>query len=346
MLTELRNEIGYLKKELISARSGKAAVDDKLNTVQGTMETLNNSISSLTTETEYLKEQLANNQEKLTEKIDECTHLTNLLYKMESQPSQDEKLKAEVEDLKIQWHSAQAEVKTKLTEIVQLKDSVREQVEIVQQKDIEISRLNGEIQYISEDRDHIQSKTGNVDSLEAEILTMRGKLNLVIDELEVTREDNTTLSREFEKLQVMYNEMKKMRGLGDEMGRMEQIQRELDYASENRDSALEELELANQKLDQLEAERIKLLREVSQLRSGKVPAEEKLLVDVPEVPQQAKLEPVVQVEKQNEKEVDVGGKKKSMKSMLTIMVGTLEIYEILLGLLFISIILSWNPYKD
>ena len=36
--------------------------------------------------------------------------------------------------------------------------------------------------------------------------------------------------REFEKLQVMYNEMKKMRGLGDEMGRMEQIQRELDYA--------------------------------------------------------------------------------------------------------------------
>ena len=30
----------------------------------------------------------------------------------------------------------QAEVKTKLTEIVQLKDSVREQVEIVQQKDI------------------------------------------------------------------------------------------------------------------------------------------------------------------------------------------------------------------
>ena len=36
--------------------------------------------------------------------------------------------------------------------------------------------------------------------------------------------------REFEKLQVMYNEMKKMRGLGDEMGRLEQIQRELDYA--------------------------------------------------------------------------------------------------------------------
>merc|ERR1719468_178035 len=175
---------------------------------------------------------------------------------------------------------------------------------------------------------------------------MRGKLNLVIDELEVTREDNTTLSREFEKLQVMYNEMKKMRGLGDEMGRMEQIQRELDYASENRDSALEELELANQKLEQLEAERIKLLREVSQLRSGKVPAEEKLLVDVPEVQQPLKLEPVVQVEKQTEKEVDVGGKKKSMKSMLTIMVGTLEIYDILLGLLFISIILSWNPYKD
>ena len=41
---------------------------------------------------------------------------------------------------------------------------------------------------------------------------------------------NWIFFREFEKLQVMYNEMKKMRGLGDEMGRMEQIQRELDYA--------------------------------------------------------------------------------------------------------------------
>ena len=44
---------------------------------------------------------------------------------------------------------------------------------------------------------------------------------------------------------------------------------------------------------------------MSQLRSGKVPAEEKLLVDVPEVQQPAKLEPVVQVEKQTEKGLSI-----------------------------------------
>ena len=39
-------------------------------------------------------------------------------------------------------------------------------------------------------------------TMEAEINQLRNKLNLVVEELEVTREDNATLSRELEQQQV------------------------------------------------------------------------------------------------------------------------------------------------
>jgi hypothetical protein len=42
--------VSYIKKELIDARSRKAAAEDDLNTVKGTVETLNNSVNSLSIE--------------------------------------------------------------------------------------------------------------------------------------------------------------------------------------------------------------------------------------------------------------------------------------------------------
>ena len=45
-----REEVSYIKKELIDARSRKAAAEDDLNTVKGTVETLNNSVNSLSME--------------------------------------------------------------------------------------------------------------------------------------------------------------------------------------------------------------------------------------------------------------------------------------------------------
>jgi hypothetical protein len=45
-----REEVSYIKKELIDARSRKAAAEDDLNTVKGTVETLNNSVNSLSIE--------------------------------------------------------------------------------------------------------------------------------------------------------------------------------------------------------------------------------------------------------------------------------------------------------
>ncbi len=48
-----REEVSYIKKELIDARSRKAAAEDDLNTVKGTVETLNNSVNSLSMEGKY-----------------------------------------------------------------------------------------------------------------------------------------------------------------------------------------------------------------------------------------------------------------------------------------------------
>ncbi len=55
---------------------------------------------------------------------------------------------------------------------------------------------------MEEEKELLKNMSGDVDSLQAEINQLRNKLNLVVEELEVTREDNVTLSRELEQQQV------------------------------------------------------------------------------------------------------------------------------------------------
>jgi hypothetical protein len=56
---------------------------------------------------------------------------------------------------------------------------------------------------VEEEKELLKTMTGDVDSMQAEINQLRNKLNLVVEELEVTREDNGTLSRELEQQQVI-----------------------------------------------------------------------------------------------------------------------------------------------
>ena len=49
-IQQLENEVGYLKQELIEARAMKSASDDELGTVKGKLETLENSMMSLSNE--------------------------------------------------------------------------------------------------------------------------------------------------------------------------------------------------------------------------------------------------------------------------------------------------------
>jgi predicted nucleic acid-binding Zn-ribbon protein len=47
---KIHDEMSYYKQELIDARARKSASDDELGTVRGKLETLENSISSLSNE--------------------------------------------------------------------------------------------------------------------------------------------------------------------------------------------------------------------------------------------------------------------------------------------------------
>ncbi len=46
----LREEVAYLKQELIEARARKSASDDELSTVRGKMETLENNLEAMSNE--------------------------------------------------------------------------------------------------------------------------------------------------------------------------------------------------------------------------------------------------------------------------------------------------------
>merc|ERR1712215_69337 len=115
-------------------------------------------------------------------------------------------------DLKAELAASHSDVKAKIEEILVLKDSVRLEQETVQQKEIEISRLNGQVQFIEEELEQLKVQGGDVASLQAEINSLRNKLKLVVDELEVTRGDNVKLSNELQQQQILYSELKKMRG--------------------------------------------------------------------------------------------------------------------------------------
>jgi len=352
-MTKLRDEVSYMKQELIESRSRRAAIEDDLNAVQGTTDSLNNAINALTTEGDEQKSKIATLEEQLHDKIGECTHLNQLLVAMESQPSQDGKLWVEVEDLKSQLKTSQADLKSRQEEVYQVQDEVRLREETIQQRDIDISRLNGQIQFLEEEKTLLKSSTGDVESLQIQLSQLKGKLNLVIDELEVTREDNTTLSSELEQQQVLYTELKKMRGMGEELQLLQNTQRDLSYARERGDAALQDLQVAHEKVAQVESEKMRLLREMAALKSGRT--QDALDTDTIE---HIKSEPAklmsaaagsVNSGAPNEAATTEATNsppagKKIGEKLAHLQLGSLHLYEILLGLFFLSVVVSWHPF--
>merc|ERR1711974_224863 len=146
---------------------------------------------------------------QLREQLDETTvkanHLEGLVANMEAEPGVEGKSKVEIADLKAELAASQLEVKTKVDDILGLKDLLRLEKETVQQKEIDISRLNGQVSFIEEETEQLKKSSGDVDGLQAEINGLRNKLNLVVDDLEVTREDNVKLSSELQQQQLLFN---------------------------------------------------------------------------------------------------------------------------------------------
>merc|ERR1719309_92997 len=268
-MTKLREEVAYFKKELIDSRSRKAAAEDELNTVKGTVETITNSSKALSNEIETLNETVKLLTKNLQEETTRANHLEGLVTAMEAEPGIDAKSKVEISDLKAELAASHSDVKAKIEEILVLKDSVRLEQETVQQKEIEISRLNGQVQFIEEELEQLKVQGGDVASLQAEINSLRNKLKLVVDELEVTRGDNVKLSNELQQQQILYAELKKMRGRGEELDLLQQAQRDVVDARDMAEEYHGYWQESKLEVSKLSDEKMRLLRENAQLRSSK-----------------------------------------------------------------------------
>ena len=332
---KLREEVSYYKKELIDARSRKTAAEDELNTVKGTVETLSNSSTGLSNEIEQLNENIKLLHKSLEEESGRANHLEALVSAMEAQPEVEARSKVEIEDLKSSLAASQGEVKARLEEILAVKESVREERETVQQRDIEISRLNGKLQFLEEEIDLMKTRTGDISGLEAEINSARKTIKLQSEEMEVGRSDNVQLTSELQQLQVLYSELKKMRGRGEELELLEVAQRDV---LEARDAAQEYHASWQEALGE-----ISKLQEINNCLSR----ENCQLLETNQSSVPAAPEEITQVESG----VPAGpagpallNRTVAAGEAVMANIGTLKLYEILFGLLFITIVISWNPF--
>jgi len=291
---------------------------------------MTNCANALNNEIESLNLSVKTLTEELIEMTDKATHLESLVAKMEAEPEVDAKSKIEITDLKSELSTSQLEVKAKVEDIINLKELLRLEKETVQQKDIDISRLNGQVNFIEEEMEQLKINSGDVNSLQAEINSLRNKLNLVVDDLEVTRGDNVQLSSELQQQQLLYSELKKMRGRGEELDLLQQAQRDVVQARETSEEYHRQLTEAQLELTKMGEEKMRLLRENAQIRSCKNTTENEPTAAVPATVVSAAGSTV----------------SKPLLPAEAVManIGNLKLYEILLGLLFLSVIISWNPY--
>ena len=318
------------------SRSRKAAAEDELSTVKGTVETITNSSKALANEIEQLQETLAGLNKRLGEETARADHLQALVEAMEAQPGVEAQSKVEISDLKSELASSQQEVRRRTEEVQVVRDKVTAEQETVQQKEIEISGLNGKLQFLEEELELVKQQTGDCGGLQAEINVLRKRCEQQAAELAVVSGDNEQLSGELQQLQLLYAELKKMRGRGEEAELLEAAQRDVLAARDSAQQQHAAWQAAAQQLELVAGERDALLLTVEQLRTSvaAAPAQSGDTADTATVPAEvsrSRGSPLMQ---------------RTMAAGEAVManIGTLKLYEILLGLVFISVIISWNPY--
>ena len=178
----------------------------------------------------------------------------------------------------------------------------------------------------------MKKSSGDVDGLQAEINGLRNKLNLVVDDLEVTREDNVKLSSELQQQQLLYNELKKMRGRGDEVELLQQTQRDVVSARDMAEDYHTKWQRAEQELESFKEERQRLLREAAQLRSSQGAVSSDKCEDAPH---HLISEPTGSAA--------ASGSRLMPSEAVMANIGSLKLWEILLGLLFLSVVISYVP---
>merc|ERR1719150_754542 len=249
-IDNLQQELGYVKKELIEARANKSASDDKLSHVQDKIETMQNNINSLSDEGTRFKKVITNLEESLEIKTTEAQHLTELVAKMESSSSSDEMNKVQIADLKTELAKAEENLKIRTDELLQSKKDLRVKDEEIQQREIEISCLRGQATNLQDDLDILKQRMSKT----------QNDLNLSMGE-------NERLSEELTRQQALYTELKKMRGRGEEMDMLQELEQDSREAQKHIVSLEHELGNQSLQIESLTEEKIRLLREVAQLKA-------------------------------------------------------------------------------
>ena len=105
-------------------------------------------------------------------------------------------------------------------------ERLRGEREIIQQRDIEISRLAGQLDLLQEEMHQLELDTGNAAGLQAEINRLRSELAGALAGLQETRADNVALSSELQQQQTLTNQLKGLRGSGEEVEMLEAARRD------------------------------------------------------------------------------------------------------------------------
>merc|ERR1719266_679110 len=267
-ISNVQQELAYVRKELIEARAHKSASDDKLSTVQDKIETMQNNINSLSDEGTRLKKVITGLEESLDIKTKEAEHLQLLVSKMEATPGQDEMNKVQIADLKAELAKSDETLKIRNEELLQVRKELRTKDEEIQQREIDISCLRGQEQNIQAELDYVKLQSKNAGAIQEEAQELRERLSKIQNDFNISMSENERLADELTRQQALYTELKKMRGRGEEMDMLQQLEQDSREAQRHIGSLEHELGNQSLQIESLTEEKLRLLREVAQLKAG------------------------------------------------------------------------------
>merc|ERR1719483_2055236 len=345
-ISNVQQELTYVRKELIEARANKSASDDKLNNVQDQIDTMQNNINSLTNEGTRLKKVITGLEESLDIKTKESEHLQSLVTKMEATPGQDEMNKVQIADLKGELGKSEETLKFRTEELLQVKKELRTKDEEIQQREIDISCLRGQEQNIQAELDYVKLQSENAVAVQEEAQELRERLANSQNSLNLNMGEKERLAEELTRQQALYSELKKMRGRGEEMDMLQQLEQESRDSQRQIVDLEQELGQQSVKIEGLQEEKLRHLREIAQLRAGvrSGPGEE---LSSEAGGYYYTSSPATQQQQQTNKPVsgNSGGASnlvpKVSNNATISSVGALRLYEFLLGIFFIAAMMNW-----
>ena len=112
-----------------------------------------------------LKKVITGLEENLDIKTKEAEHLQSLVAKMEATPGQDEMNKVQISDLKVELAKSEESLKIRTEELLQVRKDLRTKDEEIQQREIDISCLRGQVDILLEVNEKITLVGSDDDTL-------------------------------------------------------------------------------------------------------------------------------------------------------------------------------------